>query len=78
MESIRQIRKEVGMKQRELAERLDMIQQNYSNMENGTYVPHDIKDKRKKALKILMPLLVEKIMEVRADLNRLEYLSLNK
>jgi len=75
MDRIRKLRKECGISQKTMASELGMLSQNYWLIEHGRWIPNDIEDIKAKAVKFLMPLLVQKIMTVREDLNRLEWLS---
>ena len=75
MDRIKKLRKEVGVKQIEMSLLMGMKNPNYSNIENGKYIPNNLEVLKKKAVKILMPLLVTKIMTTRDELNRLEWLS---
>lgn len=76
MERVKRLRKEVGMKQYILAEKLGIEQSNFANIENGRWIPGNIRETEERAVKILKPLLTKKILEVREYLNRLENLSL--
>lgn len=76
MEKVKALRKEVGMKQKELADKLNIVQQTYSNIESGYYSPKNKEKTKEQAVDILYPLLIKKIISVREDLERLESMSL--
>jgi len=64
MELVKQIRKEVGVKQYVLAERLGVNQGNYANIENGKLIPNNLEQIEKSALMFLKPLLLNKIVSI--------------
>jgi len=76
MEKIRRLRVETGTSQKTLAADLKMSRPSYANAENGRYIPNDIEGIKERAVKILKPLLIKKILAVREDLERLENISL--
>ncbi len=76
MEKVKRLRKEVGMKQSELAFNLGYCQSNYSKIENGKLITNTMPKLEEDAVKILKPLLIKKILFIREDLERLEYLLL--
>ena len=75
MDRIKKLRKECNVKQIEMSLLMDMQNGNYANIENGKYIPNNLEALKKKAVKILMPVLIAKIMNTRDELNRLEWLS---
>jgi len=76
MKRVKKLRLEVGMSQYVLADLLGINQPNYTNIENEKYIPNNVKETEQRAIEILKPLLVEKILKVQEDLNRLESLML--
>lgn len=76
MEKVKRLRQEVGMKQSELAAELRQCQSNYSKMENGKLITNTILSLEEKAIKILKPLLIQKIIRMQSEVERLEYLLL--
>lgn len=75
MEKVKKIRIEVGMTQKQLAHELSINHTNFNKIEAGKLIPNTINDIEKRAIKILMPLLVNKIMLLREEMNRLEWLT---
>lgn len=76
MEKVKKLRKEVGMKQCELARMLGIVHQTFSNIESGYYSPKNKELTKEKAVDILYPLLIKKIIKQREELERLETFSL--
>jgi len=71
IEQIKNLRKEVGLKQYVLAEMLNIEQSNYANMENGKLVTGKLPDIVYNAEQILLPMLDASIRNVQ---NRLDIL----
>lgn len=69
VEQIKNLRKATGMKQFVLAEKLNIEQANYSNIENGKLITSKIQDIILEAEKILLPLLDNKILDTERELN---------
>lgn len=76
MDKVKKLRKEVGMKSRELAEKLEIVHQTYSNIETGYYSPKDKERTKERAIDILYPLLMKKLLLAREEVERLENMSL--
>jgi len=74
MERVKKLRKEVGIKQKDMAEALGINHPNYANLENGRYIPNGIKEIEKEAISILKPLLMVKILSTDKELDRLKSL----
>ena len=76
MEKVKRLRKETGLKQKEMAEKMEMHYSNYANLENGRYVPANIKELESKAVKILKPHLLKKVLDIGDEYERLQMLML--
>lgn len=76
MEKVKKLRKEVGMKQKDLAEKLNIVHQTYSNIETGYYSPKNKEKINEMAVDILFPLFMKKLKAHREELDRLESFSL--
>ena len=74
MEKIKELRKEVGMSRKQLSDLLQVGQHHYTSLENCLYGDKErVKDK---AVEILYPLLIKKIISKREELESLENFSL--
>lgn len=71
IEQIKNLRKEVGLKQYVLAEMLYVEQSNYANIENGKLVTSKIPNIIEKAEEILVPMLDLKIENMQFKLDGL-------
>jgi len=69
IEQIKNLRKATGMKQFALADKLNIEQSNFSNIEKGKLITSKIQSIVLKAEKILLPLLDNKILEAERELN---------
>lgn len=69
IEQIKNLRKEVGLKQYVLAEMLYVEQSNYANIENGKLVTSKIPNIIEKAEEILVPMLDLKIENMQFKLD---------
>lgn len=69
IEQIKNLRKEVGLKQYVLAEMLCVEQSNYANIENGKLVTSKIPNIIEKAEEILVPMLDLKIENMQFKLD---------
>jgi len=76
MEKIKKLRKEVNMSQKELINLLGIRQSHYSSLENGVYFPNNREKIKDRAIEILYPLLIKKILQKREELESLESFSL--
>jgi DNA-binding XRE family transcriptional regulator len=68
MKDIKKLRKICKLSQIELAYELGIEQSNYCNIENGKLIPNNLDEIKKKAIKILLPLLDLKILYLDSDL----------
>lgn len=71
IEQIKNLRKEVGIKQYVLAEMLCIEQSNYANMENGKLITGKLNEIIEKAETILIPMLDVKISNTQSRLDLL-------
>ena len=76
MEKIRKLRKTIGMPQGQLAEKLVLNKANYSRIEKGFYEPKNIDELKDKAIRLMHPVLISKIIYDRDELEKLESFSL--
>lgn len=76
MEKVKKLRKEIGLKQGDLAIKLNKTKQNYSNIENGVLKPKNLDKIRQDAIDLMLPVLIKKILAARDELERLETFSL--
>ncbi len=69
IKQIKNLRKEVGLKQYVLAEMLNIEHSNYANMENGKLITNRIPDIIHNAEQILLPMLDGSIINVQKRLD---------
>jgi transcriptional regulator with XRE-family HTH domain len=69
MRKIKELRKELGIKQVYFADKLEIQRAYYANVENGRLIPKNIEEIKREASKILFQLLSKKIEETEIDLN---------
>jgi len=69
IEQIKNLRKEVGLKQYVLAEMLNVEQSNYANMENGKLVTNKLPNIVYNAEQILLPMLDDSIRNAQKKLD---------
>jgi len=74
MEKVKKLRKEIGFKQTHLGELLGIHKTTYSQLENCKFIPNNIKEIEERAIKILKPLLVQKLLKAQEEVERLESL----
>lgn len=68
MKDVKELRKAVGMKQCDLAQKLGIGQSNYSNMENGKMITNKLEEIKRRAFDVLLPLLEEKVQTKQQEL----------
>ena len=68
MNDIKKLRKLVGIRQFDMAEKLGMEQGNYCNLENGRYIPLNLDKIHFKCLEVLLPELDNLIFSKRKEL----------
>lgn len=76
MEKIKKLRQEIGMSQKALSEKISIHKTTYSQIENGKLIITNKEKIKERAVDILYPLLMKKIIEQREELERLESFSL--
>jgi len=74
MEIIKELRLELGVKQSYLAQELGLNQGNYSKLENGNLFQNNMSEIEAKAIKILKPMLIKKLISAQSEVERLESL----
>ncbi len=74
MHEVKVLRKAVNMKQYVLAQQLGLDQSNYANMENGKLFTNKLPEIKQKAVKIILPLLKQKVDKIKLDLQSTEEL----
>ena len=74
MNRVRILRNELRFNQQHLAELVGVKQGNFSRMENGKLTLNNTKEIEEKAIKILKPLLLKKLIEAQSEVERLESL----
>lgn len=75
MDLVRDIRKSVGVKQINLANKLGINPPNYCKVEAGRYLPTNVADIELKALEELEQPLIDKIKSSEKELKRLKELN---
>jgi len=76
MKHIKELRLEVGMSQKEMIVKLGVKQSHYSSLENEIYFPKNKDKTEARCIEILKPLLIQKIITMQSEVERLEYLLL--
>lgn len=74
MKLVKQFRKELKIKQQEMAKRLNIEQGNYCNMENGRLVPKGIEDVEQRALTELAFVCENRLLEIAQKKESIELL----